>query len=408
MKHRSSWVFIALGLLAIALLSFNLRTAVSSFSPITLIVGEEIPLSSLSLGVIGMLPPLCFAAAGFIARPLSRRFSLESIVVVSLAVIVVGFVIRSLAQSAWGIGAGTAIALVAMGVGNVLLPPIVKARFPKHIGPITSVYIVGIAISASAPPLIAAQLANDHGWRFSLAFWGAVAICAMLPWIVLWITDRNTLAVAPAITGAVPTATTETPRPFHSRTAWVIAALFCVCSLNSYAIFAWLPQLLIEFKGLDPAAANLQLSWFALLGIPVGFIAPTIATRDRHVRSASFIGVGLFISGYALMLVVPGSQVFWPVTLLGVAQLLFSMSMTLVSVRSATVLGAARLSAFVQGVGYLIAATGPLIVSLLHSTTGSWVAPVIFLMLTGVATLPAAYLVDSKNDYEREVTSRPS
>ncbi|MDJ1371796.1 MFS transporter [Gulosibacter molinativorax] len=407
MARRPAWVFTTLGLLAIALLAINLRTPVSSFSPITTFVDSDVPLSSLALGVIGMLPPLCFAAAGFIARPLSQRFSLESLIVASLAVAVVGFGLRALAWNAASIAIGTAISLLGLGIGNVLMPAIVKARFPGHIAPVTSMYIIGIAISASVPPLVAAVFAEGEGWRWSLGFWGGVALCAMIPWIILWVTDRNAGVIDPAASEASPRHATSA-HPARSRTAWTLVALFSVCSLNSYAVFAWLPRILVEHSGLEQGSANLLLSWFALVGVPAGFIAPAIASRGTVVRPASFFGIGSFIAGYSMLLALPSSFVFLAVTLLGAGQLLFSVSLALVGLKSATVLGAARLSSFVQGIGYVLAAGGPFLFAMIQSLTGTWVAPIWFLIGTAVVTLPAAYLIGRPNDYEVEAAPASS
>jgi CP family cyanate transporter-like MFS transporter len=42
---------------------------------------------------------------------------------------------------------------------------------------------------------------------------------------------------------------------------------------------------------------------------------------------------------------------------------------------------AARLSTMVQGIGYLMAAAGPLVMGLLHSATGGWSIPLIWLIV---------------------------
>jgi cyanate permease len=38
------------------------------------------------------------------------------------------------------------------------------------------------------------------------------------------------------------------------------------------------------------------------------------------------------------------------------------------------------LSGFAQGLGYLLASAGPLLIGLLHSVTGSWTVPVVILL----------------------------
>jgi CP family cyanate transporter-like MFS transporter len=57
--------------------------------------------------------------------------------------------------------------------------------------------------------------------------------------------------------------------------------------------------------------------------------------------------------------------------------------MMLIVARSRDVAQTGRLSATAQSVGYLLAATGPLGVGLLHDATGAW-APGLLLMLTAV------------------------
>ena len=41
----------------------------------------------------------------------------------------------------------------------------------------------------------------------------------------------------------------------------------------------------------------------------------------------------------------------------------------------------ASLSAFTQGAGYLVAASGPLVVGFLHAVTGGWTVPVLALLV---------------------------
>ena len=61
-----------LALVGIVLVAFTLRTAVASLSPILDRIEEEIPLSTALVGLLGMLPPLCYAVFGILTRR-SRR-----------------------------------------------------------------------------------------------------------------------------------------------------------------------------------------------------------------------------------------------------------------------------------------------------------------------------------------------
>jgi CP family cyanate transporter-like MFS transporter len=53
---------------------------------------------------------------------------------------------------------------------------------------------------------------------------------------------------------------------------------------------------------------------------------------------------------------------------------------------------AAALSGFAQGAGYLIAATGPPLLGVLHAASGGWSVPVIALLAVGVAQVVSGLL----------------
>lgn len=67
----------------------------------------------------------------------------------------------------------------------------------------------------------------------------------------------------------------------------------------------------------------------------------------------------------------------------------FPLAMTLVIVRTRDVGQTGRLSAGAQSVGYLIAATGPLVVGLLHELTGGSTAGLVVLLALAFAQLAA-------------------
>jgi CP family cyanate transporter-like MFS transporter len=78
----------------------------------------------------------------------------------------------------------------------------------------------------------------------------------------------------------------------------------------------------------------------------------------------------------------------------------FPLVLTLVNLRSSTVAGAAALSGFTQGLGYLVAGLGPFMVGLLREVYGSWTAPFLFLIAALAVQLAAGYLVSRPGTIE--------
>ena len=80
----------------------------------------------------------------------------------------------------------------------------------------------------------------------------------------------------------------------------------------------------------------------------------------------------------------------WAV-LLGIAQGgTFALALTLIVMRSPDARTAAQLSGMAQGVGYLVAACGPMAVGLLRAWTGSFRASALLFAAIGIALVFAA------------------
>src|SRR3546814_14760912 len=79
-----------------------------------------------------------------------------------------------------------------MGMGNVVLPPLVKRYFADRVGTLSTLYITVLQLGTILPALVAVPVAAAVGWRISMGAWALVAVAAALPWIgVLWIERRK-------------------------------------------------------------------------------------------------------------------------------------------------------------------------------------------------------------------------
>ncbi|SEN35263.1 MFS transporter [Cryobacterium luteum] len=389
-----------LALLGLLVVAANLRTAVAALSPIVAEVNADIPLGAISLGVLGMLPPVCFAFFGIFTPMITRRHGLEVPLVLALVAILIGHVTRGLSGSLTVLILGSVIAFAGLGVGNVLLPPLVKKYFPDRVGLVTSLYVTVLSLSTLIPALIAVPVADASSWRVSLGMWMLLALFALVPWVTLLVRHRTASQSGPVVEEADAAIL---GRLWTSSIAWAIAGVFAASSLNAYAMFAWLPQLLVDTAGVSPAQAGTLLALYASMGIPCALIIPVLTARLTNVGPLVYVGVFAFVAGDLGLFLVPETLTWLWVSLAGLGPLFFPFALVLINLRTRTHAGAVALSSFVQSVGYTLGALGPLIVGLLHELSGGWRWPLGFLMVSALAIIIAGAVIGRPHVLEDDV-----
>ena len=400
---RSLWAGRTLALLGIVLVAANLRTAVAALSPIVSQISTDVPLSPTAIGVLGMLPPVCFAFFGIFTPVYTRRLGLENVLVLALTAMLLGHLTRGLAGSLPVLVIGSVVTFAGLGVGNVLLPPLVKKYFPDRIGLVTSLYVTMLSLSTLFPPLIAVPVADAAGWRVSLGLWVLPVLVALVPWVTMFVRHRVQVTPGTVVEEAEPALV---GRIWRSSIAWALAVVFAASSLNAYAMFAWLPQLLIDTAGVTSAQAGTLLSVYAAMGIPCALLIPWLTARMKNVAGLVYLGVAVFLLGDLGLLLAPGTLTWLWVVLAGLGPLLFPLVLVLINLRTRTHAGSVALSGFVQSVGYTLGALGPLSVALLHEITGGWTAPLLFLIGTALAITVAGAVIARPHLLEDDLERR--
>lgn len=419
---RPLWQGRALAVLGILLCAFSLRSAVASLSPVIHEISADFPLSSAVLGLIGTLPPVCFAVFGLITPLLERRLGIERLTVIALCAMTAGLILRGLVAESVGLVLATAVIFAGVGMGNILMPPLVKKYFPDRIGLMMTLYTTAMACSTFVPPLVAVPVADAVGWRFSLAMWAVFAAAGVIPWLIM-LMRRTTDPVAPALTrpgiaeaapedpdfaATGPIATSPSSRRLFARLAriplvWALALTFGTSSIMAYVAFAWLPVIMVEVAHVSASTAGLLLSLFAFVGLPSSLLIPVLVVRFHATRPLFLVGaIGGMIGILGLLLApLPGLLWLWTV-LFGLVGLLFPLALVLISIRSRTPESAVLLSSFVQSVGYVLAAIFPVLVGVLHDATGGWTVPLLVVGAMLVASIPAGMIAGRRRTVEDE------
>ena len=437
-ETRPLWQGRALALIGIVLVAFSLRSAVASLSPVIDHIARDFPLSPVVVGLIGAAPPVCFAVFGLVTPLVERRFGLERVAVGALALMSLGLLLRGFAGDSTALLASTVVVFAGVGAGNVLLPPLVKKYFADRLGVMMTLYSTMIAVSTFIPPLVAVPIADSLGWRVSLGLWGVFAVLALLPWIAVLVGERaraaasaptvaaddvalddvaldptdgdddltDAAAVATGPIATVPANPHVFGRLWRLPLAWALALVFATSSTMAYVAFAWLPTMLVDIADVTPATAGFLLSLFALAGLPCGLLVPILVVRFQATRPLFLVAVAVGVIGLGGLLLAPtAAPALWAIVY-GFSAILFPLSLVLLSIRARTPESAVALSGFVQSIGYGIAAVFPLLIGLLHETTGGWQVPLLVVMGVLVVSIPAGLVAGRRRTIEDEWEAR--
>jgi CP family cyanate transporter-like MFS transporter len=166
--------------------------------------------------------------------------------------------------------------------------------------------------------------------------------------------------------------------------AWHVLFFMGMQSLLYYGPLSWLPAIYRD-RGVDPAEAGVLLMVFNGIAIIGNLTAPVIASRLPDQRVPVGVAICLMTVGLLGVLLGPNWTALLWASILGVAQgASLSLALLVIVLRSRDSDTAAALSGMAQSGGYLLAATGPLVMGLLHGLTDGWTMPLLFLLAVAV------------------------
>ena len=368
---RARWTVLAPAA-ALVLAALCLRGPFSAVGPLLGDLAAEVSVSTGAIAVVTSLPLICFGLVSPWAPVLAARLGLHRAALAGTAVILAGIALRL--AGVVGLFAGTVVLTTGIALVNVLAPALARAEYGNRSAAVVGAVTGAMALSAAIGAGTAQPLADLTGSALvGLTVWGAPVLIALVALTIL--------------TRARPERTMTPPAPgrrtaiLRDRVALSVMFFFGLQSLTFYGMLTWLAPVLEDDAGLSGVSAGALVAVAALLGVPLSLVVPPLAAR-RPGQTAWVVAVVLPSAvGIVGLLVAPATApVLWAL-LYGLGPgASFPLAMTLVLVRSRDVAQTGRLSAAAQTVGYLIAATGPLAVGLLHEATGTWRAGLLLLL----------------------------
>ena len=387
---------------AIALLAVNLRPSLIVISPLLPSIRIDLGMTPAVAGLLGAAPSLAFAVFGWVTPAIAHLTGGERLAWIAMLITGVAQLGRLMTDSTLVFVTLSFLAYAAMGVGNVLLPPLVKLHFPDRIGAISGMYIMLISVGTALPAFVAVPVANATNWRISAAVWAIFALSVVYPWMRVGQVAKRRRNLESSIH---PGEQQPTRALLATPLAWGLVGVFGINSLNAYAMMAWLPTMLVE-SGVSAALSGVYLSLFAIVAIPLAFVMPWMTLRLRSALPLIVLFAACYAAGYTGLLLSPTSGTLLWVMLVGAGPGAFPLVLTLVNLRSSTMAGAAALSGFTQGLGYLVGGLGPALVGVLRELSGNWTAPLVFLISGLTIQLAASYLVSRPGSIEVQLAHR--
>lgn len=356
---------------AIIVTAFNLRPAITSVGPVIGLIRDDVGLSNWSAGVITSLPLLAFAGISPLAPKIGNRYSNERALLIGLILLLFGIAIRSV-TSVILLFMGTFLVGIGVAFCNVLLPAVIKEKFPKKAELMTGVYSTAMGAMAATASGLSIPVAKGlgFGWQVALLIWAAPAFLGIVVWSYL---SKKRQKRDEQNQGKT---TPHDNRIWKSPLAWQVALFMGFQSFLFYVTISWLPEMLHDY-GVSIATGGWMLSFMQVVSLPFSFLIPVLAGRFRSQWGIVCMLVLCNIGGYSGLLfghsyvVMIGSVILIGAGLGG----MFPLALTLLGMRARNARQASELSGMAQSLGYLLAAIGPMFIGYLYDITGSWTVP---------------------------------
>lgn len=375
MKKSTSVIATTTSLAALLLLAANLRPALTSVGPLLDQIRQATDISPSALGVLTSLPLLALGALAPLGH-LQRRCGAERTVLAALALLVVGTLLRS-QGSATSLFAGSVLLSAGIAIGNVLVPIIIRRDFHGRIHALTTACVVTMGLSAAIASGLAVPLAAwlPGGWRSSLAVWGLLALLAMALWLPA--------ACKQPIQAAEDMQAGGKSTIWKSPVAWLVTAFMGSQSFFFYVVISWFPAV-FQDQGATRAEAGWLVTVYQLVALGSSLLVPLMLRRIRSQGLVACVASAMLAGSALGLLLIPGLVYLWVVMMGFGGGICLVLALVFIGTRSSDPRQTAALSVMAQSLGYMLAATGPFLFSVLHDVSAGWTLPLSVLVILGL------------------------
>ncbi|GAA1772827.1 MFS transporter [Agromyces lapidis] len=364
-------------------IGLSVRSPITSVSALLPEIDAAYDFSAAGLATLSAIPVLLFGLAAPLAPVVARRFGVDRAAAILLTALGVAMLVRPLGATALIVG--TVVVGASISLLGILTPQLVRTHLGRRQGLWSGVYTSVFGVSAALGAALAMPLFDALGGDAALALlvW-ALPICLVATFALL---------AAPRLTASAagdgePASAAGDGSILRAPRVCSVTGFFGCQALIYFALTAWLPTIVVD-RGADAATGGLLLAWLSIAGIPAALLAPAVAARFKSQSTMTALVSVLSAAGLAGLAFAPASSAVAFVAVLGVAQsAAFGLAVGLIVQKAPSAARTASFSAVAQGVGYAIAALGPLALGMFSTAGVGWST-----LLAALLAVVAAQLV---------------
>ncbi|GAK47899.1 cyanate permease [Secundilactobacillus oryzae JCM 18671] len=354
-------------LLSVFFVAVNMRLPITAIPPLLPSLQKAIGLPSSAAGLITTIPLLTFAVISPILAKLGKRFGNERVILAFTVLLVLGSLLR-VNQSMMAVMFGTFLIGLGIDSANVLLPAVIKDQIPMKPMLGVSTYTTTMLEIGALGTGLAGIIVVATNLRFAMLTLFVISLISLVGWFPM--VKRQV-----ADDEMTKQRKTEKGRSvWTSKTGWVISLFFGLQSLIYYSLLTWLPSVFVS-QGFTSIQAGTFVTVMQISSLPFAFLVPLLS--DKKGGDAVMVwAVGIGFVGGSLLFAIPGLNVL-AVTIIaifvGIASgIAFNLSIVYFAQKTANSVETAEVSGMAQTVGYLLAASGPIVFGYIESLLDSW------------------------------------
>ncbi|MCL1088457.1 MFS transporter [Shewanella profunda] len=348
---------------ALMLIGLNLRPILASVGPLLPSIQQDISLSFTLASMLTLLPVLAMGLGCFAGFSIAKRLGFNTIMTGSLLLLIIATAMRFWTVDATWLVCSALLAGIGIALIQTIMPMLIKQNFGERVPLMMGLYVTaimgGAALAASSAPYIDINL----GWRAGLGHWTWLGILALALWLIVkpkaQLQDHTNVQ-------------SQQPHFWHFRRSWVLAIFFALGTSCYVCVLAWLAPYAVEL-GYSQTQSGLVLGFLTSMEVIAGLVFPWLASKSMDRRAIIALLCLLQLIGFMGLALAPEISLFlWA----GLAGLgiggIFPLGLIVTMDHQHNPLLAGKLTAFVQGVGYTIAAISPWVAGLIRDNFDSF------------------------------------